>query len=513
MTTSKLSQTEAPDEAMASDELPEGWCWSTAGNLVRITSGEFIKRSEYAGKPDAPYPVAGAGGIIGRTHRFNFSAPVMVLGRVGAAGTLNIYARDVWVTDNALVIIAAAPIFDWLRLFFMTVNWSDLKSGSSQPLITQGIVKELVLPFPPLAEQKRIVAKVEVLLAEVNRVRARLEKVPKLLKAFRQSVLAAACSGRLTEDWRKNNPVGDPATRLLPSIRAQRKARIEEAGLTQYKEPLQPDETLLPEIPDQWEIASMDHLVCHVTSGSRGWARYYANSGPYFIRAENINADTLSLDGMAHVQPPANAEGRRTRIERNDLLVMITGANVTKSALVETALDEAYVSQHVALLRPVDPCLGRYLYLWTISPHHGRAKLLKHAYGAGKPGLNLNNIKEMAVALPPLDEQNEIVRRVEALFALADMIETQVESATKRAEKIMQASLAKAFRGELVPTEAELARRESRAYEPASVLLERIKSESNLKAADATCDTPARRHPIRAVIDKALPIEREGRLC
>jgi len=83
----------------------------------------------------------------------------------------------------------------------------------------------------------------------------------------------------------------------------------------------------------------------------------------------------------------------------------------------------------------------------------------------------------MAVALPPLAEQHEIVRRVDALFALADKIEARVTAATARVEKITQAILAKAFRGELVPTEAELARVEGRDYEPASVLLERIRAE------------------------------------
>ena len=113
--------------------------------------------------------------------------------------------------------------------------------------------------------------------------------------------------------------------------------------------------------------------------------------------------------------------------------------------------------------------------------------------GSASPHLNVADIKRFPVPLPPLQEQREIVRRVDALFKLADTIEKQVESATKRAEKITQAILAKAFRGELVPTEAELARRESRSYEPAPVLLERIKSEHRANAADAARDTRARR--------------------
>src|SRR5262249_45060955 len=98
-------------------------------------------------------------------------------------------------------------------------------------------------------------------------------------------------------------------------------------------------------------------------------------------------------------------------------------------------------------------------------------------YGEGRPHLSFDDIRATAIAIPPVEEQREIVRRVEALFKLADAIERRVTAATARVEKLTQAILAKAFRGQLVPTEAELARCEGREYEPASVLLERIRAE------------------------------------
>jgi type I restriction enzyme S subunit len=194
-----------------------------------------------------------------------------------------------------------------------------------------------------------------------------------------------------------------------------------------------------------------------------------------FIRAQNINTDRLCFDDIAHVLPPDSAEGRRTRVKRGDILITITGANVTKTALVEEEIEESYISQHVALVRLIAPDNAPFLYLWTISPVHGRAKLVEDAYGAGKPGLNLDNIREMDVVLPSPDEQREIVRRVEALFQRADEIERVVKLAAHRADRMTQSVLAKAFRGDLVPTEADLARREHRTYEPASELLTRIR--------------------------------------
>ena len=134
-----------------------------------------------------------------------------------------------------------------------------------------------------------------------------------------------------------------------------------------------------------------------------------------------------------------------------------------------------------------------------MSPSHGRAQLLDAAYGAGKPGLSLDNVRRVAISLPPLKEQNEIVRRVEALFALAESIEARIATAGARAEKLTQAILARAFRGELVPTEAELARREGRSYESGADLLARIQAGRAATVPAPRPGPPRRQQPPAAV--------------
>jgi type I restriction enzyme S subunit len=215
-------------------------------------------------------------------------------------------------------------------------------------------------------------------------------------------------------------------------------------------------------------------LTTLVTSGSRGWAKYYAPSGYIFIRAQNINSDFLNLDEIAFVRPPITAEGLRTKVQQNDILITITGANVTKSALVEKTLGDAYVSQHVALVRLQDARLSKFLFFSILSPAHGRKQLQAAAYGQGKPGLNLDNIRELAVALPPVAEQHEIVRRVEEMFSLADQIEAHFAKARSQVEQLTPSLLARAFRGQLVPQDPK--------DESASKLLERIKARGKLHA-------------------------------
>lgn len=360
------------------------------------------------------------------------------LGREGAIGS-TIMALQPKAGDRAY-------IYRWLQSQFDYVNTHT--RGTGIPHVDPEVFWNLEVPFAPLDEQQRIVAKLEALLRKVDSNRRRLERIPALLKRVRQSVLAASCSGRLTADWREENPEVAPY-------------------------PVESRESE-EDFPANWRAARLGNLIALVTSGSRGWAKYYSDSGSAFIRAQNINSDSLNLDNIAFVRTPSGAEGLRTRVQQYDILVTITGANVTKSALVEKPIEDAYVSQHVALVRLRDTRLSRFVFYSVVSPVHGRKQLLAAAYGQGKPGLNLDNIRDVVIGVPPLAEQEEIVRRVEGLFAFADRIESRFFKAQAQVDKIAQSLLATAFRGELVPTEAELARRKGRAYEDAASLVGRL---------------------------------------
>lgn len=283
----------------------------------------------------------------------------------------------------------------------------------------------------PLAEQTRIAQKLDELLTQVDTLEARIDAIPALLKRFRQSVLAAAVSGRLTEDWRAASDIGEPRT--------------------------------------TWQDTKLSELCALVTSGSRGWADYYSDSGAIFIRSQDINTDDLDITDTAFVKLPESSEGKRTRVQAQDILITITGANVGKVARVKQALPESYVSQHVALVRLQSSEYAPFIEFYLKDIGSGRGELTELAYGGGKPGLNLSNIRDLVFALPSRDEQTEIVRRVEQLFAFADQLEAKVSSAKSRIDHLTQSILAKAFRGELVPQDPN--------DEPASVLLERIQAQ------------------------------------
>lgn len=187
-------------------ESPDGWVWSRLGSLITISSGKFIRRAEYSPTledDNNPYLVAGAGGPIGKTNKKIVDGPVIILGRVGACGALNLYQKGIWATDNTLVV---KPVFmeqiSYLAHFLTKVTWSSIISGTSQPLITQSIVNSLVIPLPSLPEQKEIVRRVEALFKFADGAEKRVEQAKEQVEKITQSVLSRAFKGELTEDFR-----------------------------------------------------------------------------------------------------------------------------------------------------------------------------------------------------------------------------------------------------------------------------------------------------------------------
>jgi type I restriction enzyme S subunit len=290
----------------------------------------------------------------------------------------------------------------------------------------------------PLKEQTRIVAKIEELFSELDKGVEALTTAREQLNAYRQSVLKHAFDGKMTAD-------------LRPTHKAWRNIRL----------------------GDELEF---------LTSGSRGWAEFYAKSGDTFIRAQNLKYDRLDLTDIAYVKlPEGNTEGIRTRVQVGDVLVTITGANVTKTGIVDSDMGAAYVSQHVALCRPRPSIRSRFLYWYLLSEAHGRRQLNEAAYGAGKPGLNLDNIKSVAISLPSPQEQAIVVERIEAALSVEQSFSESIDAELQRTNALRQSVLKQAFSGHLVsqdPTD-----------EPASELLKRIRTER----AKASASKPGRK--------------------
>ena len=377
-------------------------------------------------------------------------------------------------------------IFYFIRqVSFRNKASAHFTSTVGQMRVPKAFMLAASFPFPPLNEQHRIVAKLETLLAQVNRSKDHLVNVPPLIKRFRQSVLAAACSGRLTEDWRREHPDVEPASELLNRIREERIQRYEEecrkAEAEGRRKPKKPKNIELKKyetnemngVPINWAFVNLDFISTKVTDGEHLRPNVTPKGIP-FLSAKDVRDDGISFENPLYVSKADSMKfGARCNPEKGDILIVSRGATVGRTCIVNTAKEFCLLGS-VILIKVVYLVLSKYV-LFTVKSLEVQKKLDDMSGSTAQQAIYLKDVKKLDFFLPPLSEQHEIAKRVETLFHFADEVEQRVAAATTHTNYLTQSLLARAFRGELVPQDP--------SDEPASVLLERIKqARAELKA-------------------------------
>ncbi|MBE0545894.1 MAG: restriction endonuclease subunit S [Verrucomicrobia bacterium] len=346
---------------------------------------------------------------------------------------------------------------------------------AGQARVPTSFIEELELPLAPLPEQQRIVAKLETLLGKVDASRQRLAKIPVLLKRFRQSVLAAACSGRLTADWREENSTIETAEVLLARIKEKRLASAKtQKEKTQIEEVfdernLRDDEgdVGLDDIPDTWLSCRIGAIgaVCNGSTPSRKQPEFWDGTISWVSSGEVRN--NLISETRERITK-AGYEGSSVRLlPRGSVLIAMIGEGKTRG---QTAIlnIQATINQNIAAV-VLDHGLVASAYLWRWFQLQYEATR-ERGGGSGPQALNCQRVRELPFVLPPLPEQQEIVQRVEGLFALADQLEVRLAKARGQVDKLTPSLLARAFAGQLVPQDP--------TDEPAEKLLERLRQKS-----------------------------------
>jgi type I restriction enzyme S subunit len=243
------------------------------------------------------------------------------------------------------------------------------------------------------------------------------------------------------------------------------------------------------DLPSTWEWASLGQLTWSVADGPHFSPKYVEKGkGMPFISGRNISYEGIDFSDAKYVSPKDHEEfSKRAHPLTGD--VLLTKGGTTGIATVVTQSDEFSIWVHVALLKVVKELVTPFYLRDVLSAPFVYVQSQAQTHGVGNQDLGLTRMVHMALPLPPLAEQQEIVRRVQALFALADHVEAQLPDPEQRVEKLITSILDRAFRGGLVPTEAELARQEGRDYEPASALLERIRTRAGRKDESDKRDT------------------------
>lgn len=289
----------------------------------------------------------------------------------------------------------------------------------------------------------------------MENTKARLERIPQILRRFRQSVLAAAVSGRLTEEWRSQNSL-TPPSETWPGCE---------------------EITKCFDIPSDWAGVALGSVSERVSVGHVGkTSEFYTDegSGIPFLRSQNVRPGRISLDGLAHITEHFHQSLRKSQLQPGDLLIVRVGANRGDACVLPSIFPQVNCA-NIVFARPKQG-LSPYLNLYFQSPL-SQELLLGTTVGGAQGVINTKSVAQTFLALPPVEEQSEIVHQVDELFACADRIEQQVNNALARVNNLTQSILAKAFRGEL----SERWRKDNpeliSGENSAKALLERIKAE------------------------------------
>jgi type I restriction enzyme S subunit len=336
---------------------------------------------------------------------------------------------------------------EFLRTYFCSQEFREILCedltgvGGSLTRAQPKRVAKFRVPLAPLAEQKRIADKLEAVLGRVDACRARLDRVPDLLKRFRQSVLAAATSGQLTEDWREPSR-GKHVVNDLPEG--------------------------FPDIDALWHWQRLEDLCDHVVDCPHSTPSW-TETGRLCVRTTNFRPGRLDLSQRQYVSDETfQARIERLKPEPGDILYSREGGILGIACMIPPGVDLC-LGQRMMLFRTSTRYESALLMHWLNSPFVLQ-RVRELTGGSASPHLNVRDIRALPVPVPPLAEQAEIVRRVEALFALADRIEARLATAQRLVERLTPATLSKAFRGDLVPQDPN--------DEPASKLLEHLPAAS-----------------------------------
>lgn len=357
--------------------------------------------------------------------------------------------------------------------------------------LNQRLLLDLDVPLPPAAEQTRIVAKLEELLSDLDAGVAELKAAQKKLQQYRQSLLKAAVEGALTAPWREaQRKLGTPTetgAQLLQRILTERRARWEAKQIARFKEqgkappkdwqkkypePVQPDTTGLPELPEGWVWAGMDQLVAESAYGTSVKCSYESNGIPV-LRIPNVSGGFLSLRDMKFSTVDLDLQGNAP-LAVGDVLVIRTNGSiglVGRAAAVVTDLAAPhYFASYLLRLRCVETtCVHRWILTVLTAPTGRQWLEARAASSAGQHNISLSTLLTMPIPLPPLSEQVNALTEVDAHHEVIKLQDQATDLSIKQSTAQRQNILRAAFAGQLVPQDPN--------DEPASMLLERIRAE------------------------------------
>lgn len=356
----------------------------------------IVESTEYDDSYPTPVLTAGKSFILGYTNETKGvydKLPVIIFDDFTTASQFVDFKFKV--KSSAMKILSCNEEIADIKYMYYLMQITHIQSDTHKRYWISDYSK-IPVSLPPLPTQHQIVSRIESLFAELDKAEEHLRTAQQQLKIYKQAVLKSA---------------------------------FEECG----------------------EMRKILELSSIVTSGSRGWAKYYTDKkGARFVRITDLTRDKIILqnNSIQYISLPENVEGIRSLLQPNDVLVSIT-ADLGSIALVPSNIGEAYINQHIAMIRFKNFKQGRFMAYYLRSDY-GQRSLLKNKRGGGKLGLGLDDIRNTYVPFVSEEEATEIVLKIETRLSQAEAAEARIAEALQKTEALRQSILKKAFGGELM---------------------------------------------------------------
>lgn len=396
--------------------MKKGWEIKKLGDIVDVLD-KLRKPITKRDRVEGDYPYYGATGILSYVHNYIFSEKLVLIGEDGAkwqSGDSTSFIADgkYWVNNHAHVVRPNRNIVidEWLVNF---LNFSDLTpfiTGMTVPKLNQEKMKNIPIPIPPLAEQQHIVSILDECLAAIDKAKANTELNLKNAKELFESYLQGVFGGS----------AGSPTKH------------------------------------DGWEEKSLKELTTKIGSGAtpRGGQESYKSEGISLVRSMNVHDWEFKAYNLAFIDEKQAKQLDGVTLEENDVLLNITGASVARCCVFPKEYLPARVNQHVSIIRPKRDLLdAKFLNLLLTSKPYKDQLLFTGEQGATRQAITKAQIESFRIIIPPLQEQQSIVKKIDALRTETQKLETVYRKKIEDLEELKKSILQRAFAGELRTSE------------------------------------------------------------
>ena len=487
-----------------SSQLPSGWIAVKLDEVVDILDFErqpinlSVRTQRIKGKNNsALFPYYGATGQVGWIDEYRSNGERVLLGEDAAPflepdkDKAYLVNGKFWVNNHAHVLRGAVDLVNnnYLCHQLNNIDYHPFVSGSTRLKLTNTAMKQISIIIAPATEQTRIVEKLEELLSDLDAGVAELKTAQKKLEQYRQSLLKAAVEGNLTAEWRQHNTVKETGAQLLQRILTERRTHWEAKQLAKFKEqgkpppkdwqkkypePVQPDTSNLPELPEGWVWSSIGQCfyVAVGATPSRKEPNYWNGNIPWVSSGEvNFTRITKTKEGITE----AGLNNSSTQINPiGSVMLGMIGEGKTRGQVSILDIKAANNQNCAAIWVSKTEIPSEFVYFWLWSRYE---KTRQNSSGNNQPALNKFIVENIPFPLPPLSEQRAILAQVcvsiDQIQNQEQLLETSFKQSAAQRKNILKA----AFSGQLVPQDPN--------DEPASLLLERIRAEREKRDAIA----------------------------